>query len=289
MRAFEQTTLAKPATLVGAGLHSGAPCRAVLHPAPADYGVAFRLDGALIPAVPTAVVATPLCTTLAAGGRSVGTVEHLLAALTIAGVDNARVDLDAAEPPILDGSAAPYVEAIERAGVVRLGAPRRSWRIAQPIEIRDGARALRAEPSERRALAVSIEFDDAAIGAQTLTLDLDDPHDLARLAGARTFCRLADVAAMRAAGLGRGGSLDNAVVVDAGRVLNPAGLRDPAEFALHKALDLVGDLRLLGSPVLARITARRPGHEINARLVARLAAEGALDPAIAAAPAAAHA
>lgn len=281
MHALQQTTLAKAVFLSGTGLHSGAPCRAALRPARADLGVVFRLankdrPASLIPASVGAIAATRLSTSLAdASGATIATVEHLMAAVMITGVDNLLVDVSSAELPILDGSAAPFVEAIDRAGVKQLSAARQSIKLMAPIEVSDGDRRIRATPYDGRLLDIAIAFDDAAIGAQSLSIDLDDAPSMRRLAQARTFCRLADVDAMREAGLSRGGSLDNAIVVDGGRILNPQGLRDPAEFALHKALDLIGDLRLAGAPILARIEARRPGHDLNARFLKRLFADRA--------------
>ncbi len=273
MRAIEQTTVAKAVTLSGVGVHSGEPCKATLKPAIADSGVVFRRQNATIAATPANVSDTRFCTTLAASGSSIGTVEHFLAALSLAGVDNAIVDVDAGELPILDGSAAPIVDAIEKAGVRALPALRFAIRVLKPFEVVDGDRSIRIEPADARLLDMAIDFEDPAIGAQTLSLDLDEPVDCRRLALARTFCRLSDIDTLRAAGYSRGGSLENAVVVDGGRVLNPAGLRDPLEFALHKALDLVGDLALAGAPIIGRISARRPGHDINTRFIRAFLAE----------------
>jgi UDP-3-O-[3-hydroxymyristoyl] N-acetylglucosamine deacetylase len=269
MTAPRQTTIQKSASLSGVGLHSGADCRVVIRPAAADAGVVFRKEsGAVVRAAAAAVADTRLCTRLANDtGDAVGMVEHLMAAFAITSLDNAIVEIEGPEVPILDGSAAPYVEAIEASGVVALTSARPAIRIIAPVEFRDGTRIIRAEPHDGRIIEVAIEFDDAAIGAQSLTLDLDRPEHLRRLAHARTFCRLADVEVMRRAGLSLGGSLDNAIVVDGGRILNPEGLRDPSEFTLHKALDLVGDLRLAGWPIIGKISARRPGHDLNARFL----------------------
>lgn len=295
MRLLEQTTIAKSVALAGAGVHSGAACRAVVSPATANSGVVFRRispDGlktlALIPARPENISDTRFSTTLSSEGCSIGTVEHMLAALSIVGVDNAVVDVDGAELPILDGSAAPIVEAIEKAGVRRLPARRHALRVVRRFEVADGARLLRIEPFDGRVIEIAIAFPDQAIGAQSLSLDLDRRIDLRRLAGARTFCRLADVEALRAAGFSRGGSLENAVVVDGASVLNPSGLRDPLEFGLHKALDLVGDLALLGAPLIGKVSAIRPGHDLNARfLKAACAADDLFDRVLLAPPAAA--
>lgn len=285
MRAHRQTTLAKPVSLAGVGLHSGTECRAVLRPASAGSGVSFRRVGAggdveaEIRASVSSVAETRLCTCLANdSGRTIATVEHLLAAIAVTSVDNMIVDVDGDELPILDGSAAPFVEAIERAGVETLAAARSAIRVREAVEARDGDRLIRIEPLDRRVLDIEIDFDDPAIGAQSMSIDLDDPAAMRRLSHARTFCRLADVTAMRAAGLSLGGSLDNAIVIDGDRILNPTGLRDPKEFVLHKALDLLGDLRLAEVPIIGRITARRPGHDLNARFLKGLLAErGAYD------------
>lgn len=285
MRVINQTTLANPATLSGIGLHSGASCRARLRPARAGSGIAFRVpaengssDLAPIAATTANVSSTSLGTSLTSGGRSVRTIEHLLAAAAIAGVDNMIVDVTGGELPILDGSAAPFIEAILGAGIMDLSAPRAAIRIAMPTEMTDGARSIRAMPSEGRVLDVSIDFEDPAIGAQSLSIDLDDRDALLRLGRARTFCRLKDVTAMRARGLSLGGSLDNAVVVDGDRIVNPAGLRDPQEFVLHKALDLLGDLTLAGAPIIGTIRAIRTGHDLNVTFLRRLTAEpGAIE------------
>lgn len=292
MQTGRQTTLAGETTLSGVALHGGKASIVHLLPASADMGIVFRVaEGSQsIPAHVSSVVDTQLCTRLGVGAQSIGTVEHLLAAATIVGVDNMSVDVDGDELPILDGSASAYVAALRAAGVCEHDAPRRAIRILKRVELTDGARSIIAEPYQGRLIDISIDYPDAAIGAQRLTLDLDDPAMLERLAGARTFCRLADVEAMRRAGLSLGGSLDNAVVVDGDRILNKDGLRDPLEFALHKTLDLVGDLRLAGAPIIGRIIAVRPGHDLNARFVRRLLDQaGALEGRLVEPPAAATA
>lgn len=283
MRAVRQSTLAKSVTLSGVGLHSGELCRVTLCPASADTGVVFRILGAdgmcksdPIAAVAASIGDTRLGTSLrGADGSEVRTIEHLMAAVAIFSLDNVLVDVEGSEVPILDGSAAPFLDAIECAGISLTGPARTALKIVLPVEVRDGERSIRATASERRVLDVSIDFPDKAIGAQSLTIDLDDLSSMRRLAGARTFCRLCDVNAMREAGLSLGGSLENAIVVDGERVLNDKPLRDPNEFALHKALDLVGDLALAGAPIIGRIEAVRPGHDLNARFLRRLMAERA--------------
>ena len=273
MQSVSQTTIARDAALEGVGLHSGAVTRVVLRPALAGQGVVFRRAGGPdIAATPDAVRNTQLSTGLGEGAARVATVEHLMAAIALAGVDNIIIDVDGAELPALDGSAAPWLDLMIASGVRALRATRVVKRVAAPVGVEDaGGRAIRAEPHDGRIIDVSIDFADAAIGAQRVTLDLDNAADVRRVARARTFCRRDDIERMRARGLSLGGSFDNAVVIDGAQVLNPSGLRDSQEFALHKALDLIGDLRLAGAPVIGRIIAQRPGHDLNARFAAALA------------------
>lgn len=288
MRAEKQSTLAGSSAAAGVGLHSGGETRLTLRPAPEGSGLIFRrtdlfgADGAplsaaetSIPATPAHVVDTRLGVTLAnAAGVSVRTVEHLMAAFSLAGVDHAIVEVAGPEIPIFDGSAAPFLQLIEKAGVRRLAAPRESIVIQTPLRVEDGDRFVELLPATGRALEVSIDFPDAAIGRQSVSFTLEHAAaPRARIAAARTFCALRDVEAMRAAGLGKGGSLDNAVVVDGDRLLNTTGLRDAKEFALHKALDLIGDLYLAGAPVDGLMRAHKPGHDLNTRLAAVLAAK----------------
>jgi len=278
MRPSRQTTLSRPAVLDGVGLHTGAACSVALTPAPENFGIRFEVaDGAEIAAGAGNVFDTKLGTSIRDGqGRAVRTIEHLMAAAAISGVDNLRVKIAGEELPILDGSAAPFVAAISGAGVVLLDAPQRAFKVISTVEFSDGASWIRATPDKGRIVSATIEFDDAAIGRQSASIDLGDATARRRLAGARTFCRLADVNAMRAMGLSLGGSLENAIVVDGARVLNGEGLRDEEEFALHKVLDLVGDLALAGAPIYGRIEAFRPGHDINVRFLKLLLKGGRL-------------
>lgn len=256
-----------------------------LRPAPAGAGVIFwkggdgpsavKRPGDLVAANPSSVSNADHGTTLSNGrGFTVATVEHLMAALALTGVDDTHIEIDGPEVPILDGSAMPFVDAIVDAGVRELDRAREEIRFAEAMEIIDGDRSVRIEPADRFTLAVGIDFADCMIGRQRVEIDLGDETRLAALASARTFCRLSEVDALQRAGFIRGGSFENAVVVDGERVLNGDGLRDPEEFALHKALDLLGDLALLGAPLGAKVTAIRPGHDINCR--AGLAVQRAL-------------
>lgn len=270
-----QHTLAKPAMVEGTGLHSGAPSRMVIKPAPVNHGLRFiSVDhrgeplGRAIAATAGNVIDTELGTSIAgADGARVRTIEHFMAAAVLASLDNAEIEVHGAELPILDGSAAPFLTAMVNAGFTTQAADRSALRITRRFSIADGQRSIEASPFDGRLLEVAIKFDDPAIGAQSVMIDLDDQTAIARLAKARTFCRKEDIAAMRGRGLGLGGSLDNALVVDGGRIVNEGGLRDPQEFALHKLLDLIGDLALAGAPILGRIRAVRPGHDFNIRFV----------------------
>lgn len=286
MRIQVQATLAKAVAVSGVGLHTGERTEIVLMPAEASFGVRFlrtdllaarSFDEIVIPASPRLVRDARLGVRLEnASGVSVRTVEHLMAAFALSGVDNLLVEVDGPEIPILDGSAAAYMEMIRRAGLKSLGVPRRALDITAPIRVERGERFVEALPSETPRIEVTIDFEDSAIGRQSVAFSPDDSAaTIERLARARTFCLLSEVEAMRAAGLGRGGSLDNALIVDRGRLLNASGLRDPDEFVLHKTLDLIGDLALLGAPVRGLIRAHKPGHDLNTRLAARILDEAA--------------
>jgi UDP-3-O-[3-hydroxymyristoyl] N-acetylglucosamine deacetylase len=252
----------------------------VLSPAPVDTGIVFvrtdvrgGVDNA-IRAHADSVSETRNCTTLAnKAGVEIATVEHLMSACAGLGVDNMIVEVDGPEVPILDGSSAPFVQVLLNAGLKEQHAPQRYIRILEAIEVRMGAKSAALLPSdtfEGLDLDVTIRFADAAIGVQRRTVQLTVETFLADIADARTFGFMSDVDAMRAAGLGRGASMDNTLVVDAGRVMNPEGLRFDDEFVRHKLLDAVGDLSLAGAPICGRFVADQPGHALNARLVRAL-------------------
>ncbi len=290
MRVQEQTTLARLATASGIALHAGVETKIILRPAPAGTGIVFwRMDlrkaaearlpiiDAAIPAHPNNVAEARYGVRLAnAAGASVMTVEHLMAAFALCEIDNAIVEVFGPEIPAFDGSTAPIIDLIDQAGVKPVAAAREAIEARATMRVEDGDRFVEVSPADGRFVEVTIDFQETAIGRQSIAFSLDEaicPID--RLASARTFCRLKDVEAMQAAGFGRGGTLDNAVVVDGERLLNPEGLRDREEFVLHKALDLVGDLYLLGAPLYGRIRAHKPGHDLNTRLAQRLAADAA--------------
>jgi UDP-3-O-[3-hydroxymyristoyl] N-acetylglucosamine deacetylase len=271
--AFFQHTLAAPALFAGVGIHTGQRVRVSIRPAPVGAGISFVRSDLIggdnrIDALGDRVVQTRMETVIGnASGASVATIEHLMAALCALGVDNAVIELDGPEVPILDGSAAPFVDILDRAGLRRQEAPRRYIEITQPIEVTDGDKRAALLPADRFEMAFEIAFDSTAIGRQTIEIAVDEASFRAELADARTFGFAHEVEALRAAGLARGGSLENVVVIDGERVLNPEGLRRPDEFVRHKALDAIGDLYLLGAPLIARFEGRYAGHGLNNALV----------------------
>jgi UDP-3-O-[3-hydroxymyristoyl] N-acetylglucosamine deacetylase len=280
---WRQQTLKAPIGCVGVGLHSGLRVNMTLRPARAGHGIVFRRTdlGIEIPARFDHVVDTRLATVLGLddGTARVGTVEHLMAALAGSLIDNVVVEVDGPELPILDGSAAPYQFLLDCAGSVEQDAPRTVIHINRRVHVSEGdafAEFRPASPGRTHLhMAMSIDFSAAAIGRQALSLELTPETFRRELARARTFTLVQEIDQMRAAGFARGGSLDNAVVVDQARVLNPAGLRMPDEFARHKLLDAVGDLALAGAQISGRFIAHRSGHALNNRLLRALFSEAA--------------
>ncbi len=272
-----QKTLQEEVRCTGVSLHGGASVALRLTPAAADSGIVFRridADDAEIEARFENVVDTRLCMKIQnADGVSVATIEHLMAALAACEVDNVVVELDGDEVPVMDGSAEPFVRLIESVGVAEQEAPRRAIRVLRPITVRDGAKFLSIEPAEVAVMGLEIEFDAARIGCQSKTVELSGPAIRGELAAARTFGFLHEVEAMHQAGLARGGSLDNAVVIDGNDVMNEDGLRFEDEFVRHKLLDCVGDLYLAGGPIIGAISGSRVGHALNNALLEALFAD----------------
>ncbi len=281
LRAARQHTLKSEISCVGVGLHSGARVRLSLRPAAADTGIIFRRTdlGIDIAARHDTVIDSRLCTQIAHKAHaqaSVRTVEHVMAALAGTGIDNAVVALDGPEVPVLDGSSGPFVFLIDCAGRVQQTAPRQAIEILRPVRVEQGEAFAELRPGGATLdLALSIDFPAAAIGRQALSLSLTEQGFRRVLAEARTFTMLSEIEAMQQAGLALGGSLQNAVVVDGDRVLNPEGLRAPDEFVRHKMLDAVGDLALAGAPIHGRFLAHRTGHALNNRLLRALFADTA--------------
>lgn len=271
-----QTTLKSAIYLEGVGLHSGKLANMTLHPAAPDHGITFcRTDLAspdnVIPASWDLVRQSPLCTLLENGsGATLSTVEHVMAALAGCGVHNAQIDIDGPEVPILDGSSAPFVRAILKAGVHVQNAPLRAIEVLKSVEVRDGDAVARLEPARNLFIDFSIDFSDAAIGTQEKSLNLANGTFVHELCDSRTFCRQSDVEAMHKAGLALGGTYENAVVVDGDQVLSPGGLRHSDEAVRHKMLDALGDLALAGAPILGRYIGHRSGHAMTNKLLRAL-------------------
>lgn len=247
-----------------------------VHPASADYGIWFRRTDvtdrdALIPARWNAVVPSRLCTLVAnAAGVSVSTIEHVMAALAGCAIHNALIEIDGPEVPILDGSAEPFVRGFLSRGIRPQAAPVRAIRVIDTVEVRDGDAIARLEPADMLEIDFRIEFAEPVIGTQAKHLVMANGVFVRELSDCRTFCRMSDVEAMRANGLALGGTMENAVVFDATRVLSPSGLRHPDEPVRHKMLDALGDLALAGAPLLGRYTGIRAGHALTNRLLRAL-------------------
>ena len=279
---LRQRTLKKIASTVGIGLHSGTKVQLALRPAAADTGIVFRrvdLEPPVeIPASALAVGDTRMASTVERGGARIATVEHLMSALAGLGIDNCYVDVDAPEIPIMDGSAASFVFLLQSVGVEEQSAPKRFVRVLKTVEVREGEgkqlKWARLSPHFGFKLRFSIAFDHPAIDAteQDVEVDLAREPYVSAVARARTFGFVNEVEALRAAGLALGGNFENAIVMDEYRVLNTDGLRSGDEFAKHKILDAIGDLYLLGRPLIAAYTAHKSGHALNNALARALLA-----------------
>ena len=281
---LRQRTLKTLVSSSGVGLHTGQKVRMTLRPAPADTGVVFRrIDLASpvdLPARADTVGETRLSSCLVREGVKLYTVEHLMSALGGLGVDNVYVDVDASELPIMDGSASPFVLLIQQAGVVEQQAPKRFLRVLKTVEVKDGDKWARLDPFDGYKLSFSIEFRHPVIERSTQKVEVNfaETSYLKEIARARTFGFMHEVEDLRDSGLALGGGLDNAVVLDEYRVLNADGLRFADEFIRHKLLDAIGDLYLLGKPLLGAFSAHKSGHALNNRLLrALLAQAGALE------------
>lgn len=273
-----QNTLASSVTFTGLGLHSGAPVTMTVHPAGEDHGIWFRrtdlAQDNLIPARWDAVVPSKLCTLIAnAAGTSVSTIEHVMAALAGSAIHNALIDIDGPEVPILDGSAAPFVAGFLDVGFMGQNSPVRAIKVLKTVEVREGEAIARLQPSDMLEIDFAIDFSDAAIGRQEKRLNMANGAFVRELSDSRTFCRNAEVVAMRERGLALGGTLENAVVFEGDKVLSPGGLRHSDEPVRHKMLDALGDLALAGGPILGRYTGVRAGHAMTNRLLRVLFAD----------------
>ena len=266
---LRQRTLKSVIRATGVGLHTGEKVAMTLRPAQPGTGIVFRridLPSPVdIPATALRVTDTRLCSSLEEGGVKVATVEHLMSAFAGLGIDNAYVDLTGAEVPIMDGSAGPFVFLIQSAGIEEQPVAKRFFRILKPVEVREGDKWARFDPHNGFRLSFSIVFAHPVFerSAQSATIDFAETSYTKEVARARTFGFMQDVEALRSNGLALGGSLDNAIVMDEFRVLNSDGLRYADEFVKHKLLDAIGDLYLVGSPLLGAYSAHKSGHALN--------------------------
>lgn len=270
----QQQSIGRSVTCSGIGLHTGQPVTLTLRPAPPGTGIVFvqhDANGSVsLSASIRNLVPTELCTGLSVGGRYVKTVEHVLAALVGLEIDNVYVDLDGGEVPVMDGSAAPFVRLIKAAGIMQQGQPRPFLKILQPVEVADGDRRVVIEPSATPRITYSIEYDHPLIQRQRYVYEWSVTAFEQDIAQARTFGFLREVEQLWSKGLGRGGSLDNTIVLSERGILNESGLRFHDEFVRHKVLDLIGDLALLGTPFIGHLTADRSGHALHTKLVEKI-------------------
>jgi UDP-3-O-[3-hydroxymyristoyl] N-acetylglucosamine deacetylase len=277
-RIVRQQTLKNSIHCSGVALHSGIKVNMALHPAEADTGIVFRrtdaAGGAEVQANWRNAVETPLCTTLVdPKGNQVATIEHLMSALSACGIDNAVIELNGPEVPIMDGSAAPFVFLIECAGIAQQASPRRALRILSEVSVAEPHRAASLAPGGSFTVGFEIDFGDTVIGRQEWFTEVTESAFKRDVARARTFGLVQDIEKMRAMGLARGGSLDNAIVVNGQEILNEEGLRFHNEFVRHKVLDSIGDLYLVGAPIIGHFQGERAGHALTLRLLQQLFAE----------------
>lgn len=276
---IKQRTLKNVIRATGVGLHTGEKVYLTLRPAPVESGIIFRRTDLPEPvevhARPENVTDTRLSTTLEHNGVKISTVEHLMSAFAGLGIDNAYVDVTAPEVPIMDGSAGPFVFLIQSAGIEEQQAPKRFMRIKKKIRIEDGDKWVVFEPWDGFKVSFSIDFDHPTFrnSTQVASVDFSTTSFVKEVSRARTFGFMRDLEALRQAGLARGGGLDNAIVMDSFRVLNDDGLRYEDEFVKHKVLDAIGDLYLLGHPLIGAFSAYKSGHALNNRLLRALKAD----------------
>lgn len=268
---IRQQTLSGPVSFSGVGVHSGKSANLTLQPAPANHGIRFfrtDLPGTQgIPALFSRVVDTSLATVIGENGVIISTIEHLMACFAGLGIDNVRVELDNYEMPIMDGSALLFAREILAAGIVPQESPRSYFVVTKPIEIVDGDKSVGAYPNEEFHITCTIDFSNPVIGRQSMDITLGDASFVEEVAPARTFGFLHEVEMMKQMGLGRGGSLESAVVVNGDAIVNEEGLRFPDEFVRHKMLDCIGDFALIGMPIRGHIRTVKSGHLFNHRFI----------------------
>lgn len=270
-----QTTIQREAETQGVGLHTGVQSTVRLVPAPVDAGIVFRrvdLDSFAIEAHGQNVARVSYATSLMKQGVLLSTTEHLLAAIYSCGIDNIYIDIDAIEVPILDGSAEPYMQLLDQAGIRKLRKKRRYLRVVKPVEVVEDGRQIGIYPADEFRVRCYVDFPHPLVGQQEVEMVVNADSFRRVLSRARTFCFETDIEPLRAMGLIRGGSLDNAIVLTSDGMLN-GPLRYADEFGRHKALDLIGDLALVGLPLLGSVEARKAGHSLHTQLVSRLLAD----------------
>ncbi|WP_084503237.1 UDP-3-O-acyl-N-acetylglucosamine deacetylase [Desulfatirhabdium butyrativorans] len=272
-----QRTLAKAVDFSGLGVHSGRTVHVRIRPAPVNHGVKFLrtdiADATPIPARFNLVVDTSLATVIGYDGIIVSTIEHLMASLSGLSIDNALIELDNYELPIMDGSAGPFTRVLQSAGTIEQGKPRLAFVMLKPIQIEENGKSVAVYPCTHYRLTCTIRYDHPLIAEQTCSVDLNEKVFSEEICNARTFGFLHEVEGMQKMGLARGGSLDNAIVIDKDGVLNPGGLRYPDEFVRHKLLDCIGDFSLMGLTILGHVVTRCSGHAFNQRFLQHLFAE----------------
>ncbi|MDJ0809226.1 MAG: UDP-3-O-acyl-N-acetylglucosamine deacetylase [Desulfobacterales bacterium] len=271
---YRQRTVAHAITCSGIGVHSGEKVNLTIRPARENHGIRFvRTDlpnAPVIAALFNQVVDTSLATVLGAGGCIISTIEHLMAAFSGLAIDNVRVELDAYEMPIMDGSARPFFERLQKAGIEEQSARKHFFVIKDPVELDDGDRFVGAYPARSQKFTCTVSYDHPLIRNQSITIDLNEQVFAEQVCAARTFGFLQDVEKMKRFGLGRGGSLENVVVIDDTGIVNPEGLRFEDEFVRHKVLDCIGDFSLLGMPILGHIVTHKSGHAFNLAFLDKL-------------------
>lgn len=272
---MKQTTIAKPVSLVGIGLHKGVPVRLRLEPLEADRGIEFyRSDvNVAIPLKPEYVVDTKMATVIGKEGYFISTIEHMLSAVYAYGIDNLRVIVDADEIPVMDGSSASFCMLLDEAGILELDAPKKIMKIKKEVIVREGDKYVKLSPSNDLNYDFTIKFNHPVIEEQSFTLNFTKAEYKEKISKARTFGFLHEVQYLRSKGLALGGSLDNAVVLDDKKVLNTEGLRYPDEFVRHKILDAIGDMSLLGINFIGNYEAFAGSHELNHKLTVALLKE----------------
>ncbi|KPJ78491.1 MAG: UDP-3-O-[3-hydroxymyristoyl] N-acetylglucosamine deacetylase [Deltaproteobacteria bacterium SG8_13] len=277
---FEQRTVKKPVRCAGVGLHSGKKVRMTILPAPVNHGIKFRRVD--LPGTPDVtaqfnrVVDTSLATVIGSDGCIVSTIEHLMATFAGLSIDNALVELDAYEVPVMDGSAGPFTRMIVEAGIQNQEVARHYFVLRDKIELREGEKSVTVHPADSFRITCSIEFKNPLIGKQDFDLDVTDEAFASEISNARTFGFLHEVEYLKRYGLAQGGSLDNAVVIDKDQIVNQDGLRYPDEFVRHKVLDCLGDFSLLGMPILGHLIVSRSGHQFNHAFLERFFSQKAL-------------